>query len=178
MIHREAPYFIHKRCGGLVSRSKGQMGMYVLLQQFWYSVFRSPVRCSVRVLPLVAYAPALGPLVLPIIGLLDAYGVISLGARDFLRTAFICLVVMPVVGVIVTALVARKMRVIRELLLEADYAVCVRCLYSLRGLPHVHTCPECGASYDAPEIKRQWLLWMQTSRWSYWRGHHAGRDPP
>lgn len=36
-----------------------------------------------------------------------------------------------------------------EVLAEPRQPICGRCGYDLRGLPAIHTCPECGLAYDA-----------------------------
>ncbi len=47
---------------------------------------------------------------------------------------------------------------------ENDCCLCLHCGYSLRGLPAVHRCPECGATYDIEEVKQRWSACLATRR--------------
>ena len=39
---------------------------------------------------------------------------------------------------------------------DADFALCLRCGYPLRGLPPKHDCPECGTAYELNEVRKTW----------------------
>ncbi len=44
----------------------------------------------------------------------------------------------------------------RKELRAVDFKMCPQCGYLLKGLPDVHTCPECGTAYDIEEVKKNW----------------------
>ncbi len=39
---------------------------------------------------------------------------------------------------------------------RADYKVCFRCGYDLRGLEETGVCPECGRAYEIAALVRKW----------------------
>ncbi len=41
--------------------------------------------------------------------------------------------------------------------------MCIRCGFCLRGLPDVHTCPECGLGIDISEFKKAWAEWTMNN---------------
>ncbi|MBI4578240.1 MAG: hypothetical protein HY718_00965 [Planctomycetes bacterium] len=45
-----------------------------------------------------------------------------------------------------------------------DCEVCPQCGYVLHGLPVVHICPECSASYDITDVKRVWMEYFRSDR--------------
>ncbi|OWY72209.1 hypothetical protein B7486_04625 [cyanobacterium TDX16] len=42
---------------------------------------------------------------------------------------------------------------------ESSFAMCVQCGYSLKTLPCIHKCPECGAAYDLRSVASVWQRW-------------------
>lgn len=54
-----------------------------------------------------------------------------------------------------------RMRKFARRVSEEEYMCCVRCGYSLRGLPTEHKCPECGQEYDALSLRSEWGTWAR-----------------
>jgi len=46
------------------------------------------------------------------------------------------------------------------LLRQANFEVCQTCAYSLKGLPDLHRCPECGTVFHRDATRRSWERWM------------------
>ena len=40
-----------------------------------------------------------------------------------------------------------------------EYRVCILCGYSLRDLPDVYRCPECGVKYTISDLEIAWKEW-------------------
>lgn len=63
----------------------------------------------------------------------------------------------------------------RELLqrrvLKSDFRVCLRCGYSLLGLPDTHQCPECGQPFAREELRSAWEPWLK-KHFGYERKYH------
>jgi predicted RNA-binding Zn-ribbon protein involved in translation (DUF1610 family) len=43
---------------------------------------------------------------------------------------------------------------------QDDFEVCQTCAYSLKGLPNLHRCPECGSVFHRDATRRSWENWM------------------
>jgi hypothetical protein len=95
-----------------------------------------------------------------VLGLLDAYGLVSLTALESRLMWSVWLYgVCP--GVLFLAvLMIWWLRKVRRLVHNADYRLCLRCGYSLGGLPDQHKCPECGIEFDADSLRAQWEHWL------------------
>ena len=106
------------------------------------------------------YAVVAASLVLPLVGLLDAYHVVGLqpGQLRAMFLGYFC--ALPCVCCVFVLGKYLRIRAFRELLRKADYELCLRCGYSLRGLPGRHTCPECGVEYEIGEVQKQWEHWF------------------
>ncbi len=44
---------------------------------------------------------------------------------------------------------------------ERAYEVCLNCGYSLRGLPEIHRCPECGVEFVKESVRAEWRAWLR-----------------
>jgi hypothetical protein len=49
----------------------------------------------------------------------------------------------------------------RDFVVAHNYEVCSSCAYWLKGLPAVHTCPECGARYSIDDLCASWKSWFE-----------------
>ena len=50
---------------------------------------------------------------------------------------------------------------LRRRLIYENRWICLRCGYSLNGLPFDHRCPECGQEYEITETQRAWAAWLK-----------------
>ena len=62
------------------------------------------------------------------------------------------------------ALYGRYMERLLDKAFEHELALCLRCGYSLTGLPTRHRCPECGCPYQVSETRRLWERWLASDR--------------
>jgi hypothetical protein len=47
-----------------------------------------------------------------------------------------------------------------RMLADRKFLICTRCQYSLTGLPSPGTCPECGAQFDADQVRVFWTSYL------------------
>ena len=52
-----------------------------------------------------------------------------------------------------------RMRKLRRDLAQGNWFMCLRCGYSLDGLSHDGSCPECGTSYTRSAVMDVWRRW-------------------
>ncbi len=83
-----------------------------------------------------------------------------LGPASF-RRGFILGMFLPMMVMFVpVGLISRlRMNRLARRALDNEFRMCEHCTYDLRGLPHRHTCPECGHEYDLDILRRIWREW-------------------
>ncbi len=95
---------------------------------------------------------------LPLLGIIGVNGVIA--ALAFAPgQSWLLILLIPIVTVIQVltfALLRKERRRAVAIVQAANFQICPRCRYSLKGLEEQGDCPECGTHYTAASLRTEW----------------------
>ena len=92
----------------------------------------------------------------PVMGLLDAYGFVSISPGYFRKMWIVWLYGLLPGALVLAGVSIWRLRVFRRFIRQNEYLVCLQCGYSLRGIPDHYECPECGVEYDHARLRVEW----------------------
>ncbi|MCG3127928.1 MAG: hypothetical protein CHACPFDD_02801 [Phycisphaerae bacterium] len=105
------------------------------------------------------YPPALYAIVVIVVTFAIGSAIIGYNSRGTAQYA-VAMTTLVLCEFCIASVVVRRLYRLQRFLKEQDYAICVRCKYSLRGLVQRGACPECGATYELADTQRTWRDWF------------------
>ncbi len=95
---------------------------------------------------------------LPVTAFLSVNALLAAGAFTSNPTWFFAALIPTIIAtqLLMVALLRKEQRRAKAVVEAADFKICPRCRYSLKGLDDQGDCPECGRRYSQDELRRTW----------------------